>query len=506
MKNTKALLRLFSLLLMICVCAFLLTGCSEEEEDVKVLKVYNWQDYIDDGTDDDGVKVDESVVEAFESWYFEEYNEKIKVQYDTFETNEVMLNTLKTGKTTYDLCCPSEYAIQKMIKYDMIIPYQFDLKDQNGNLIFSNYSNISSYIVNLFKEDSYHLDQYAVPYMWGTMGFIYVNSEDEVNIEAGLEGYTFDEVKNWDILWTTDLKASAKDSIRDTYVVGVMHTYFDELIENRTKYLNGKMTKDDYRISCGKIMNRCDDDTIDKVEAELKKMKENVYAFEVDNGKNDIVTGKISLNFAWSGDAVYSMDLAQEEEGINLYYSVPEEGSNVWFDGWVMPKGANVELAQIFVNYLCSEEVAIRNMDYIGYTSSIVGDAVLERIEENYGPEQGETGYPVDLTYLFGDNVSEKYKDGEGRVIVTVNERNRQFDAQYPDEDVITRCGIMEDFGDQYDKVLAMWENVKIGSISIVPVIIVIIAIIAFICGFYGMKLYKSYIRKTRKEKFRVTN
>jgi spermidine/putrescine transport system substrate-binding protein len=334
-------------------------------------------------------------------------------------------------------------------------------------------------------------------------------------------------------LWETDLKASAKDSIRDTYVVGVMYYYRDELRQNREVYLEAKETydahfedyqngliseneykafydefklkQDIYRKSCGEIMNRCDDETIKHVEEVLVEMKDNIYSFEVDNGKNDIVTGKISLNFAWSGDAVYSMDVAEEEEGVNLYYSVPEEGSNVWFDGWVMPKGANVELAQSFVNYLCSEEIAIRNMDFIGYTSSVVGDEILNRIDENYGVEEGEEGYDVDLTYLFGNHVSDDKKDENGRVIVTVSERGRQFDAQYPDEEVISRCGIMEDFGDQYSKVLALWENVKIGHISPIANIIVIVGIVLMVAFVYGSKLYRNYIRRTRKEKFRVT-
>ena len=252
-------------------------------------------------------------------------------------------------------------------------------------------------------------------------------------------------------------------------------------------------------------MNRCDDETIKGVEEVLIEMKDNIYSFEVDSGKNDIVTGKISLNFAWSGDAVYSMDVAEEEEGVYLYYSVPEEGSNVWFDGWVMPKGANKELASIFVNYLCDEEVAIRNMDFIGYTSSVVGDKVLEFIDENYGVEEGEDGYDVDLTYLFGSNVSDEMKDEDGRVVVTVSERGRQFDAQYPDEEVISRCGIMEDFGDQYSKVLALWENVKIGNIPAISNVIVIVSIVLIVGAIYGNVIYRNYIRRKRKEKFRVT-
>ena len=197
----------------------------------------------------------------------------------------------------------------------------------------------------------------------------------------------------------------------------------------------------------------------------LKEMKKNVYGFEVDSGKSDIVTGKVSINFAWSGDAVYSLDVAEEENEVYLNYQVPEEGSNVWFDGWVMPKGANKELAQSFVNYLCDPKIAVRNMNYIGYTSSIVGDEIIDMIDDWYGAESEETAVEMDLTYFFGDTVE---KNEEGKVLLSVDEHyiGRQFTAQYPDFETITRCGVMEDFGVKNEAVLAMWANFKANELS----------------------------------------
>ena len=350
----------YSIIIFLLLISLLLSGCTSSEEGL-VLRVYSWQDYIDEGLDDDGQKVSNSVMEDWQEWYYQTYNEKVEVIYDTFETNEVMMNTLKTGKTTYDLICPSEYTIQKMIRLDMLDTFDYEMKDKNGNLVMTNYQYISRYLKDLFKKEE--LDSYAVPYMWGTMGFIY-NPE---NVKE-------EDIKHWSILWNSEYKnmATAKDSIRDTDVVGVMNVYYEELMELKTKYENNEITSEQYTDSIGKIMNRCDDETLLKVEEALKLMKENVYGFEVDSGKSDIVTGKVSINFAWSGDAVYSLDVAEEENEVYLNYQVPEEGSNVWFDGWVMPKGANKELAQSFVNYLCYPEIAVRNMNYIGYTSSIV--------------------------------------------------------------------------------------------------------------------------------------
>lgn len=533
-------------ILIILILPFILAGCKSSENEL-VLRIYNWQDYIDEGLDEDGQKVGSSVIEDWQQWYFDTYNKEVKVQYDTFETNEVMMNTLKTGKTTYDLICPSEYTIQKMIRLDMLDTYDYNLKDEKGNVILSNFDYISPYLKQLFSNEGW--DDYAIPYMWGTMGFIY-------NPKIVDEG----DVKHWSILWDKNYKnkATAKDSVRDTYVVGVMHVYYDELMELREQFLSGHITDSEYTSQIGQIMNRCDETTLSKVEAALKEMKNNLYGFEVDSGKSDIVTGKVAINFAWSGDAVYSLDVAEEENGVYLNYQVPEEGSNVWFDGWVMPKGANKELAQSFVNYLCDPEVAVRNMNYIGYTSSVVGDEILDMIDDWYGailPEYDDemgtwwydevdlsitdsslsvnvinneiylgsdrvidllekindedgnpysdyyacTYYEADLTYLFEGAVSEEYLT-DGKVVVAVEEKGRQFDTQYPDYETILRCGIMEDFGDNNDNVLAMWENVKIGDIPI-SITIALLAVIIFIFVFSRVRKYlKIRQRKNRKK------
>lgn len=533
-------------LFLVFILSIFLVGCSKEE-DVLTLRIYNWQDYIDEGVDEEGQPIGTSVMEDWQKWYYDTYGVEVEILYDTFETNEVMMNTLKTGKTTYDLICPSEYTIQKMIRLDMLDEFDYDLKDANGNLIMSNYQYISPYLKDLFNSKGW--DKYAIPYMWGTMGFIY-------NPELVLE----EDIKNWSILWNEDYKnmATAKDSVRDTYVVGVMHVYFDELMDLKNKLDNGQITSSEYTNEIGKIMNRCDDETLDKVEQALKKMKSNLYGFEVDSGKSDIVTGKVAINFAWSGDAVYSLDIAEEENELYLNYQVPEEGSNVWFDGWVMPKGANKELAQSFVNYLCSPEIAVRNMNYIGYTSSVVGDEILDMIDDWYGaiyPEfNDETStwwydevdlglndsslnvevidneiylgnqkvidilsniydeeevpysdyylcesYEVDLTYLFKGSVSDEYLT-DGKVIVTVEERGRQFDTQYPDYETIQKCGIMEDFGDQNDAVLAMWENVKIGNIPI-SITIALVAVILTIFAYMNVKKYLKQAQRKKRRK-----
>lgn len=426
-----------------------------------VLRVYNWQDYIDDGLDDDGNLISTSVIDMWIEDYENRTGITVEVIYDTFETNETMLNTLKTGKSQYDLVCPSDYVIQKMIKDGML--EKFDTTK------LTNYNQYASpYLKELFEQNNW--TEYAVPYMWGTMGLLY--NPEVIDSEA---------VKTWNAMWDSKYqnKATTKDSVRDTYFVGVMHVYQDELQMLREDYLSGTILADEYNQKINEIMNRIDDETLEKVEVDLKLLKENLFGLEVDSGKSDMVTGKISMNLSWSGDAVYSMDLAEEEDDKILAYSVPEEGSNVWYDGWVMPKGANIELATDFVNFLSKPEIAVLNMNKIGYTSAIAGQEVLDMIDDWYGAESDETAVEVDLTYFFGNTVEQ---DENGKVIVTVDEHyiGRQFSAQYPDYETVIRCGVMEDFGDKNEAVLEMWANFKANELTpLTWAFVIIIASIA---------------------------
>lgn len=470
------------LVFAILISSFALVGCSEEEDSGSlVLRVYNCQDYIDEGLDDVGNKVSTSVMEDWADDYYERTGKRVEVVYDTFETNETMLNTLKTGKTTYDLCCPSEYAIQKMIREGMLEKYDYEGDDYTYITNYNDYA--SPYIKKVFTESG--LSEYAVPYMWGTLGLLY-------NPELVSE----EDVDTWGALWNPKYKnlASAKDSVRDTYVSGVMYLNHDSLMAMREKYLNGLITASEYNKFVSSVMNDTSD--IDGVGRVLKEMKQNVFGFEVDSGKNDIVTGKIAINVAWSGDAVYSMDTAEEEEDVYLSYKVPLEGGNVWFDGWVMPKGANKELAQDFVNYLCHPSTAARNMEYIGYTSPIAGDEIYELVYDWYNEDDGE--YEVDLTYFFDGTISDDYLT-DGKVIITSSELNRQLDTQYPSIEVLNRCAIMEDFKDQNDNVLAMWESVKLGDYSIWLTIGVLSTVVLVIAIGYYFKATKARRKKNKK-------
>lgn len=411
-----------------------------------VLTIYNWEDYIYDGTDEMGNIVDEGVVELFEKYYEEKTGLDIEVDYECFSTNEEMYQQLKLNSIQPDLICPSDYMIQKMANENMLETFSYD--ESTGKYADSLKSwseNGSPFIKERFADAK--LDNgksflsYSVPYFWGTMGFTY-----------DPEYFDEEDVSSWECLWNKDSKFakqfSLKDSMRDTYVTAIFHVYKDEIAELDE-------TADDYNTKLSEIFNRCDNDTIAKVKAALIEAKKStVYGFEVDEGKDDIVRGTYHANLAWSGDSVYSMDSAEESDKY-LNYALPEEGSNIWFDGWCMPKGAQTELAEEFVNFISNPSIAALSMDAVGYTSAIAGKEIWDLVNDWYAADDGVEADDVDLTYFFGSTFS-----GEKIISVPTEERGRQFDAQYPSEEQIKKCCIMKDFGSQTSAVENMWTQV----------------------------------------------
>lgn len=504
-----------------------LTACSSEEN--LVLNVYNCEEYIAEGEDFD-------MVSEFENYYYKKYNKKVTVNYSTYGTNENMYNELKLTKNkknntyNYDLVCPSDYMLLKMIKEDML--EEFDLNEDGSYKYIPEYeNNVSDYIKNLFKQNDWY--RYGVCYMWGTMGYVY-----------NPEKVSHEDMKSWKGILNPNykFKSTIKDSARDSYILAQGIAF-----ENELNALD--KTSADYNKNLSKIFNDTSKETLKRSEDVLRKVKESVYGFEVDSGKSDMASGKIWINFAWSGDAVYTLDEA-EKYGTELYYSVPEEGSNVWFDGWVMPKGANKALAQEFLDFLNTPENVIENMNYIGYTSAIAGDALFDNAKDWYGlyvlvessdgelqfngktyseeyfgdldeatlnsfknadgtynlniPEYDDNDevisfsedtvkvYSHDLTYFFA-NISEENKT-EGKSIIYTDTIDRQLSTQYPDGETVQRCIIMDYFTkEQNNDLNNMWSSVKIGYMSPVAMILIVVAIILLIAGYVIIdKLIKS--------------
>ncbi len=458
----------------VALSPLLFSACSEGEQK-QVLRIYNWEDYICNEDDEEAGYID--LIAAFEEAY------GCTVEYSTFGTNENMYNELKINEGSYDLVCPSDYMIMKMINENMCEPFSEDFKTNSSYA-----ENVSPYIKNIFEENGW--DDYAAGYMWGTMGFLYNPAASSTIAE---------DVQSWLVLENEayENKATLKDSVRDTYFYALACVYNDELAALAEVYESGGIDAETYNDGLNEIMNRTDEETVEKARVYLREIKKNIYGFEVDSGKNDMVTGKIDINFCWSGDAAYGIYEAGEEDGSSLAYSVPDYVSNIWFDGWVIPKGGNVELAEAFLDFISRPEYAMMNMDYIGYTSVIAGDEIYENwVLDGYEVEETgaaleemiENGEAVayDLGYFFSDD-----PDTDAYTFYAyAGEENGMLGAQYPTYEVVLRCAVMQYFEeDANNRINMMWEDVKGAEIPI-PAVIFIAVIIAVGAGVYLFTKY----------------
>lgn len=525
-----------------------LTSCGETATKTNeiVLNVYNSADYI---KEDDTDTNEKGLITQFEDYCLKEYNQKVRINYSTFDTNETMLSELKTGKANYDLVCPSDYVIQKMIKEDMIEPF-----------IEEDTPNYNQYVSPFVKEKMNGIEvngkknivnQYARGYMWGTLGILY-NSNYKALKNRNITSEEMDEdMTSWSSLWNKKYNnlLAIKDSVRDTYAPGIFYTYNDDFTLNDKEYDGLKTLKEKYESKqiddttynekVTEIFNLCDDTTMNRVADNLVSLKENAFGFEVDSGKTDMVKGdKFAINIAWSGDAAYAMDLADEynESGTiegeevnkndtsnatDLKYVLPDTGANIWFDGWVMPKGRgdNKIWAERFVDFLSMPTNAAQNMEYIGYTSVIAGDDVLSLVQSWYDVRYDEENesidresiniddedffenyYTKDIGYFF-DGTLEELKEEDTIFYLDIESKNKQFDTQYPDSSILPRLAIMADFGEQNASMLLMWESVKNTSLPLWSYILILVVVILIIAAVIFNYIRKAAVRKRRKER-----
>lgn len=452
---------------------------SSQEEPV-ILRICNWEEYIDEGDWDEEEAIDlseenviigqNSMVEDFEQWYYEEYGVRVEVEYSTFGTNEDLFNQLNLGDT-YDLVCPSEYMIMKLMVKGKLEPYSDDFFDEEEE---HNYyaKGVSPYIRQVFESNEIGGEiwaKYAAGYMWGTTGIVY--NPEEVPEE---------DASTWSILSNEKYcrKVTIKDNVRDAYFAA-LGIYKSELLLEE-----GFISDVDYHENLSGVMNDVSPETINKVEKILKDIKGNVYSFETDSGKSDMVTGKIVANYQWSGDAVYTLDQA-EEDGLYLNYAVPEESTNLWFDGWVMLKdGINgdetkKQAAEAFVNFVSRPDNVVRNMYYIGYTSVISGgedSTVFDYVDWCYGTEEEES-VEYNLDYFFSGK-----ETGEYTIVAPKEQLYRQLFAQYPTKEVIDRSAVMNYFDDEASvNINQMWINVRCFDLNQIPKLVSVLVGVTFI-------------------------
>jgi spermidine/putrescine transport system substrate-binding protein len=346
---------------------------------------------------------------------------------------------------------------------DMLVPLSdhfYDTSDPNNYYAIG----VSPYIKGIFDAKTIGGEpwsKYAAGYMWGVTGIVY--NPDVV---------TEEEASTWKILNNSKFKrqVTIKDNVRDSYFAAVGAIKSDLLTS--PEFLNDP----DYSLRLEEEMNDVSPETIQAVQDYLQTVKNNVYSFETDSGKADMITGKVVANYQWSGDGTYTMDQADEDD-FTLAFAVPVESTNIYFDGWVMLKSglsqdpAKQHAAEAFINFNSRPDNVIRNMYYIGYTSVISGGddpRILEYADWNYGAEEDEeetADYP--LGYFFsGDPDDEDYM-----VTVPADQINRQISAMYPPQKAIARSSIMVYFdADVNEKINQMWINVRCYNIYQIPV------------------------------------
>jgi len=420
-----------------------LTGCyNSGEPRERVLKIYNWADYIGEG-----------VLEDFQAYYKEQTGENIRIVYQTFDINEIMLTKIEKGHEDFDVVCPSEYIIERMLKKHLLLPIDTNFAHSPNYM-----NNVAPFIrkqINKLSQPGEKASRYAVCYMWGTAGILYNRA------------YVPDSVAlSWDCLWNKKYagKILMKDSYRDAYGTAVIYAHAKELKE-------GTVTVEE-------LMNDYSPRAMELAEKYLKALKPNIAGWEADLGKEMMTKNKAWLNMTWSGDAIWAIEEANAV-GVDLDYEVPEEGSNIWYDGWVIPKYArNPEAASYFINFMCRPDIALRNMDFCGYVSSIATPEILE--------EKIDTTlhYYSDLSYFFG-----------------LGADSVQIDKiQYPDRKVVERCAMIRDFGDKTKEVLDIWSRIKGDNLG-VGITILIFVVVALMSGWMIYKKWQRYNRQKQQRR-----
>lgn len=328
--------RLFALTLAAVAAATTMTGCGGASQggktgskDAGELYVYNWGEYID-----------ESVIDLFEE------ETGIEVTYDLFETNEEMYPIIEAGAINYDVVCPSDYMIQKMLENGLLAEINFD-NVPNVKEIDPAYMEMSK----AFDPDN----KYSVPYCWGTVGIIYNTKRLE---ELGVDAPT-----SWADLWDEKLSGEIlmQDSVRDAFMVALKKN--------------------------GHSMNTENEAELQQAKQDLIAQKPLVQAYVIDQVRDKMIGGEAAVGVIYSGELLYIQD---EVEDLGLDYSldyvIPEEGTNLWLDSWVIPANAkNKENAEKWIDFLCRPEIAKANFEYITYATPNKGayDLLDEETKNN---------------------------------------------------------------------------------------------------------------------------
>ena len=318
------------------IAVLILSGSGTQE-----LNVYNWGEYISDGSDDSL-----NTIEAFEQWYEETYGKKVKVNYTTFASNEDMYAKLSSGAVSFDVVIPSDYMIARMRSEGMLLPLDY------SNI--PNYSNISDSFHGLYYDPD---DEYTVPYTYGVVGIIY---------NAAVVDET--DANDWDLMWNEKYAGSILqfNNSRDAFATAQYKLGLDVNDTDRAKW--------------------------DSALAELKRQSPLVKSYVMDEVYNMMESGEAAIAPYYAGD--YFTMLDAQADGVDLRFYYPQR-TNYFIDAMCIPSCCqNKELAEIFINYMLSPEPAIANAEYICYASPNSAVYTDEGYIDDMGEDAMEILYP----------------------------------------------------------------------------------------------------------------
>ena len=318
----KRTLTLALVLISIFALAILFSSCSDEEEsEVTTLYVYNWGEYISDGSE--GTL---DVNKEFENWYYETYGERVKVSYSTYSSNEDMYAKLSGGAVSYDVIVPSDYMIERLISEDMLAPLNYDNIPNIENILPEFYGKDAKY--DYYDKGSV----YSVPYFYGMIGIIYnttmVDPEDE-------------DLGSWSLMWDEDYTGNILqfNNSRDAFGTAQYYLGIDVNTDNEAEW----------RLALDK----------------LREQKDIVQGYVMDEIFNKMENGSAAIAAYYAGDY-----LAMYENNEDLEFFYPKEGTNLYVDAMCIPKDSkNKTIAERYINFMLSEEPAIANAEYTYYAS-----------------------------------------------------------------------------------------------------------------------------------------
>lgn len=278
-----------------------------------------------------GKYIEPEVIEQFEE------ETGINIKYEEYESPEEMYTKYKAGAIHYDLICTSDYMVEKLINEGEVLELDYD----NIPLVSNLDKKYFEYAQSFDPEN-----KYSIPYFFGTLGILY----DSTKVDAS-------EVDSWDVLWDPKYKGSIimENSVRDSFAPALRRL--------------------------GYSINSTNEEELEEALTMLCDQKELVYSYLVDASADEMIAGNASMALIYSGEAAYAQDYNE-----NLKYSVPKEGSNMWIDSWFIPKSSqNRENAELFLNFLCREDIAMKNFDYVWYATpnTKVFDALDEEVQND---------------------------------------------------------------------------------------------------------------------------